>query len=89
MSSQKQAAPPTPLLSEKHNGIPARLFDKAQKTKARILDIATKTQDTRRREPAIPQGIEKGKFLEALEDLSRQLGKENVEIVDKPLRDGW
>lgn len=85
----KQAVPATPLLSEKHNGVPARLFDKAQKAKSLILDIATKTQNKRHRPPAIPQGIEENKFLEAIEDLSRQLGKENVEIADKPLKDGW
>lgn len=80
---------PTPLLSEKHSGVPARLYDKAQKAKSLIFNISTKVQDRRRRSPAIPQGIGKARFLEAIDELARQLGRENVEIVDQPLKDGW
>jgi hypothetical protein len=88
MASSKQV-PPTPLLSEKHSGVPARLFEKAQHAKSLILNIATKKQVSRKRSPAVPQGVEKATFLKALEELSQQLGKENVEIADQPLKDGW
>jgi hypothetical protein len=54
-----------------------------------ILNIATKKQLSRKRSPAVPQGVEKATFLKALEELSQQLGKENVEIADQPLKDGW
>lgn len=36
-----------PLLSEKHNGIPERLLDQAQKAKEGIFEIATKAQSNR------------------------------------------
>lgn len=41
--SSKQILP-TPLLSSKHNGIPDRLYEKAQQAKAAIHNIATKAQ---------------------------------------------
>ncbi|KAJ5740531.1 vanillyl-alcohol oxidase [Penicillium malachiteum] len=53
MKSTQNVSPP-PRLSEKHNGIPDRLFDKAQKVKSDILEIATKST-TNRTQVAIPQ----------------------------------
>jgi hypothetical protein len=88
MAASKSVSP-TPLLGEIHSGVPKRLYEKAQQAKSLIFDIATKVQKGRQRSPAIPQGIEKGKFLEAIDELSKQLGKDNVEIVDQPLKDGW
>lgn len=88
MASSKPVAP-TPLLSEKHSGVPTRLFEKAQKAKSSILDIATKKEGCRKRALAIPQGVKKSTFLKAIDELSRNLGRENVELVDQPLRDGW
>ncbi|PGH08874.1 hypothetical protein AJ80_07746 [Polytolypa hystricis UAMH7299] len=38
-----------------------------------------------KRELAIPQGVEKEIFLKAIDELSGDLGKENVELVDKSL----
>lgn len=87
MASERTA--PTPTLSEKHSGIPSRLYEKAQHAKSLILDIATKKQSSRRRTPAIPAGVEEGTFLKAIDELSHQLGKENVQVVDQPLEDGW
>jgi hypothetical protein len=37
----------------------------------------------------IPQGIQRSRFLVAIEELTEQLGDENVEVNDKPLHDGW
>ncbi|KAJ9404504.1 CAZyme family AA4 [Paecilomyces variotii] len=84
----KSGITPTPQLGEKHNGIPARLFDKAGHAKSSIWDIATKPEEKKLKKIAIPQGIEETKFFEALEDLKNQLGPENVELVEK-LVDGW
>ncbi|KAL1971909.1 hypothetical protein VTN31DRAFT_1997 [Thermomyces dupontii] len=81
--------PPTPQLSQSHSGIPSRLYEKAQYAKSLILDIATKKQDSRKRPLAIPKGIDKATFLKAIDELERELGKEHVELVDKPLKDGW
>jgi hypothetical protein len=78
-----------PLLAEKHSGIPANLLAKAEKAKALIYETRKKSTDIGQRSVVIPQGIEKARFFEALEELDVQLGTENVEINDKPLVDGW
>ncbi|KAJ5763719.1 vanillyl-alcohol oxidase [Penicillium manginii] len=78
---------PTPLLSEKHNGIPARLFDKAQETKSAIFDISTKSENNRTK-VALPQGINQITFRTAIAELRDRLGEEHVEFVTK-LDDGW
>lgn len=81
--------PPTPTLSEKHSGIPSRLYEKAQYAKSLIVDIATKEQNDRKRGVAIPAGVEKNTYMKAFDELAQQLGKENVELNDQPLKDGW
>lgn len=78
-----------PLLSEKHSGIPQNLLGKAQKAKSLIYETRTKETNTRQRLPVIPQGVEKEAFTRALDELGEQFGKENVEVNDKPLVDGW
>jgi hypothetical protein len=78
-----------PLLFEKHSGIPQNLLEKAKNAKALIYETRTKETNTRQRLPVIPQGIEKDIFIRALEKLAEQLGKDNVEVNDKPLVDGW
>ncbi|KAJ5678798.1 vanillyl-alcohol oxidase [Penicillium macrosclerotiorum] len=85
--SPKTNFPATPLLSEKHNGIPARLFNKAQQAKSAILSIATKAQ-SKRTQVALPQGVTEIKFHNAIDELRGQLGKEHVELVTN-LVDGW
>lgn len=85
--ASKNTVTPTPLLSEKHNGIPTRLFVKAQQAKSAIFDIATKPQSNRT-QVAIPQGISENSFHKAIDELSAELGEENVELVTK-LVDGW
>ncbi|KAJ5377209.1 uncharacterized protein N7496_004618 [Penicillium cataractarum] len=87
MSSDKLA--PIPTLEQKHNGVPSRLLHKAHRAKALIQDIATKPLRPRQRLPAVPQGIERSQFFLAIDELSREIGNENVEINDKPLDDGW
>ncbi|RFU35028.1 hypothetical protein B7463_g1275, partial [Scytalidium lignicola] len=88
-SSTKDALTETPLLSEKHSGIPANLLSKAQKAKALIYETRTKPTSTRQRLPVIPQGVEKSKFFQAIDELTKELGLENVNLNDKPLIDGW
>lgn len=73
-----------------YSGIPARLLPKALKEKSRLQSNRTKDEGTqRKRDVAIPAGISKHTFLQALEELSEKLGRENVELNDKPLKDGW
>lgn len=87
MSSDKRTSIPT--LEEKSNGVPARLLHKAHRAKALIQDIATKRLQPRQRLPVIPQGIDRSRFSQAIDELLRELGNENVEVNDKPLDDGW
>ncbi|KAF3387326.1 Vanillyl-alcohol oxidase [Penicillium rolfsii] len=87
MSSDKFASIPT--LEQKHNGVPERLLHKAHRAKALIQGIATKPVRPRQRLPVVPQGIERQQFFLALDELSTELGNENIEINDKPLDDGW
>jgi hypothetical protein len=83
----KNTIPSTPLLSEKYNGIPARLFEKAEQVKSAIFNIATKPPSNRT-QVAIPQGISENAFHSAIDELHTVLGKEHVELVTK-LVDGW
>lgn len=85
--STKPDVSATPLLSEKHNGIPAQLFDKAQEAKSAVLGIATKCQSNRT-EIAFPQGVGETTFHKGIDELRELLGKEHVELVTK-LNDGW
>lgn len=78
-----------PLLSEKHSGIPFSLLEKARTAKQEIFDTQTKPVNERQRLPVIPQGIQKDKFFAALDELREDLGDQNVEVNDKPLKDGW
>lgn len=78
-----------PTLEQKHNGVPARLLHKARRAKGLIQDIATKPLRPRQRLPVIPQGIEPSRFFQAIDELAKELGDENVEVNDKPLDDGW
>ena len=83
----KPPVPATLLLSERHNGIPARLFDKAQEAKSAISAMATKPQSNRC-EVALPQGVGESIFNQAIDELRGHLGKDHVELVTK-LNDGW
>jgi len=87
MSSKN--CPSIPTLEEKHNGVPVRLMHKAHRAKGLIQDIATKEPQARKRLPVIPQGIERARFFLAIDEISKDLDKENVVINDKPLNDGW
>lgn len=85
--STKPSVPATPLLSEKHNGIPARLFEKAQDAKSAIFGIRTKAQSNRT-QIALPQGVSEVTFNRAIDELRGHLGEDHVELVTK-LDDGW
>lgn len=88
-SFREEAQSDVPLVSEKHSGIPASLLDKARDIKKEWFAVRTKPLNDRKRLPVIPQGIEEAKFFEALDELRRDIGLDNVELNDKPLRDGW
>ena len=89
MSFAEEAKSGVPTLPESHSGIPKYLLEKAQEAKQGIFEGRTKPQNERQRLPVVPQGIERDDFLKALAELKEQLGSEQVEINDKPLKDGW
>lgn len=85
----EEATTDVPVLPATHSGIPPFLLDKARDAKKSIFDTRTKPLNERQRLPVIPQGIDRDKFFEALDDLRKEIGQENVEVNDKPLKDGW
>lgn len=89
MSFSDEAQSDVPLLSEKHSGIPDFLLEKARKAKIGVFETRTKPKASRNRLPVIPHGVEEHVFFDALGELGTQLGAENVERNDKPLKDGW
>ncbi|AEO67281.1 uncharacterized protein THITE_2043743 [Thermothielavioides terrestris NRRL 8126] len=89
MSFAEEAKSDVPTLPGTHSGIPPFLLEKARRAKAGIFEGRTKPQKERQRLPVVPQGIERDDFLKALAELKELLGDGNVEINDKPLRDGW
>lgn len=89
MSFTDEAASAVPTLPGTHSGIPTYLLEKATKAKEGIFSGRTKPKRERQRLPVVPQGIERDEFVAALEELKGQLGAENVEVNDKPLKDGW
>lgn len=78
-----------PVLEQQHSGIPEYLLHKARDAKKGIFDIRTKPQGERSRLPVIPLGIAQETFFKALDELRQEIGAENVELNDKPLKDGW
>ncbi len=84
-----EAQTEVPLLSQKHSGIPDFLHEKAKEIKASTFEKRTKVQSARKRPAAVPHGVEEKVLVDALEELSGQLGAANVERNDKPLKDGW
>ena len=89
MSFAEEANSDVPTLPGTHSGIPAYLLDKARKAKVSVFDGRTKPLRERQRLPVVPQGIERDEFLPALAELGEQLGADNLEVNDKPLKDGW
>lgn len=89
MSFSDEAKSEIPLLPECHSGIPQFLAEKAKGAKGWVFETRTKPQRERQRLPVLPQGIERDAFFAALDSLRAQIGEANVEVNDKPLKDGW
>lgn len=85
----EEAKSDVPTLAQKHSGISEELLVKARTVKKETFDRRTKPVNERQRLPVVPQGIERQAFLEALDALRKDIGAENVEVNDKPLKDGW
>lgn len=85
----EEAKTDVPVLPDTHSGIPPFLLDKARDAKKTIFETRTKPLNERQRLPVVPQGIDRDKFFEALDELRKEIGSEHVEVNDKPLKDGW
>ncbi len=88
--SSGQDAKVIPTLSSNYSGVPERLSQEAIAAKARLFSQKTLPDSvTRRKTLALPPGISRESFDQAVEELKTAIGDENVELNDKPLVDGW
>ena len=80
---------PIPDLQTRYSGVPKRLSQEAVHAKARLYSQKTAPESRPRRRTALPPGVSRADFDQAVTDLRNTLGKDNVELNDKPLVDGW
>lgn len=79
-----------PKLSAVHSGVPARLSNEALATKEKTYSLKTLPNSVPRRSPVrLPPGVTRDAFDKAINELRKVLGKDNVELNDKALVDGW
>jgi hypothetical protein len=79
-----------PKLSTIHSGVPARLSKEATAAKEKTYSLRTLPNSVPRRSPLkLPPGVTRDIFDRAINELRRELGKDGVELNDKPLVDGW
>ena len=80
----------TPTLASKHSGIPERLQKEADSAKQRTYSLKTLPNSVARRAPLrLPPDTSQDKFDLAIAALQKCLGKDGIELNDKPLVDGW
>lgn len=80
----------TPLLSERHSGVPSRLSKEAATARNRLYSNRTLPKSKPRARPIrLPPDITEEKFATAIDELRRSLGTDNVTINESPLEDGW
>ncbi|KIX01127.1 uncharacterized protein Z518_10193 [Rhinocladiella mackenziei CBS 650.93] len=78
-----------PNLASKYSGVPTRLTPEAVAAKARLYSQKTLPDSVARRRTALPPGIGRESFDQAIKELKAVLGDDSVELNDKPLVDGW
>ncbi|KAK7206961.1 glycolate oxidase [Myxozyma melibiosi] len=90
-STMAPSVPAPPVMEEFYSGIPSNLLDRAHAAKERLMSQKTAPDTVVRDEelPVLPPYTTRDKFNSAMAALSRILGASNVEINDKPLKDGW
>ncbi|EPQ57456.1 vanillyl-alcohol oxidase [Gloeophyllum trabeum ATCC 11539] len=83
--------PITPLITEKHSGIPERYAEQCKQSKARLYSNKTLPPSVPRdgELPVLPPDVDRDTFNKAVAELTELLGAENIELNDKPLVDGW
>jgi hypothetical protein len=81
-----------PVLEDKYSGIPSRLLGKATKAKERVYNnqtIGTVQRESSKELPVLPKGYPRQRFNDAIDAISRAIGRENVVLNTAPLVDGW
>ncbi|OQE13590.1 hypothetical protein PENSTE_c052G00782 [Penicillium steckii] len=89
MSSGPKLVSDPPTLDGCHSGIPRNLLRSAAQVKANLVSNQTIDPRERAQLPVLPQGFTSSQFATALAEIIHYLGKQHVEINDKPLDDGW
>lgn len=83
-----RATPPS--LSETYSGIPDRLAKEAQESKARLSANRSAPTTVPRRSPLrLPLDVSQREFDNAIANLKRDIGEDNVILNNQPLADGW
>ncbi|KIW69393.1 hypothetical protein PV04_05272 [Phialophora macrospora] len=88
-NSAPSAGGPIPDLQTRYSGVPTRLSQEAVDAKTRLYSQKTVPDSLPRRRTALPPGLSKESFDQAVDELKGALGEGNVELNDKPLVDGW
>lgn len=78
-----------PSLSDIYSGVPERLKQEAVAAKERLFSQKTPYESHKRAKLALPPGVDQPSYDKAITELKQALGKDNVELNDKPLVDGW
>lgn len=79
-----------PALTTTHSGVPARLKNEADAAKERLYSLKTLPDSIPRKSSVrLPPNINQETFDQAIAALTKELGRDGVELNDKPLVDGW
>ncbi|ORY69049.1 glycolate oxidase [Pseudomassariella vexata] len=80
----------TPMLTEKYSGAPTRLAKEAARARDYIVSNRTlPTSSPQTNGLRLPPDVSLETFETAIKELQNILGEANVEVNDKPLKDGW
>lgn len=80
----------TPLLSERHSGVPSRLVEEARIARATLYGNRTLASSCPRvRSVRLPPDTTEAAFATAIKELQQAIGADNVVLNDQPLVDGW
>ncbi|KAK7883755.1 hypothetical protein LTR67_010917 [Exophiala xenobiotica] len=80
---------PIPDLAATYSGVPSRLSQEAIDAKSKLFSQKTLPDSVARRRTALPPGVSRANFDQAIAELRSAIGQDNVELNDKPLVDGW
>ena len=81
---------PTPLLNDRHSGVPQRLTSEAAAARTRLYSNRTLPKSNARLRPTLlPPDVSEDALASAVKELRQSIGAENVVVNDQPLEDVW